>query len=77
MILYFVGSFVVLGLTPSRRKFFSGVYYRNFLFLAGASMTYFFILPLSLAFTIEFSFNVLSLDVYRRKPGITTAQSYG
>ena len=28
-------------------------------------MTYLFILPVSLAFTIEFSFNVLGLDVYR------------
>ena len=32
-------------------------------------MTYFFILPLSLAFTIEFSFNVLGLDVYRPEAG--------
>ena len=32
-------------------------------------MTYFFILPLSLAFTIEFSFNVLGLDVYRPEVG--------
>ena len=32
-------------------------------------MTYFFILPYSLAFTIEFSFNVLGLDVYRPEAG--------
>ena len=32
-------------------------------------MTYFFILPLSLAFTIEFSFNILGLDVYRPEAG--------
>lgn len=32
-------------------------------------MTYFFILPMSLAFTIEFSFNVLGLDVYRPEAG--------
>ena len=32
-------------------------------------MTYFFILPMSLAFTIEFSFTVLGLDVYRPEAG--------
>ena len=32
-------------------------------------MTYFIILPYSLAFTIEFSFNVLGLDVYRPEAG--------
>ena len=32
-------------------------------------MTYFFILPYSLAFTIEFSFNILGLDVYRPEAG--------
>ena len=32
-------------------------------------MTYLFILPVSLAFTIEFSFNVLGLDVYRPEAG--------
>ena len=32
-------------------------------------MTYFFILPLSPAFTIEFSFNVLGLDIYRPEAG--------
>ena len=70
MILYFVGSFVVPGLTPQEKKvFFPGCIAATFLFLAGASMTYFFILPLSLAFTIEFSFNVLGLDVYRPEAG--------
>ncbi len=70
MILYFVGSFVVPGLTSQEKKvFFPGCIAATFLFLAGASMTYFFILPLSLAFTIEFSFNVLGLDVYRPEAG--------
>jgi len=70
MILYFVGSFVVPGLTLQEKKiFFPGCIAATFLFLAGASMTYFFILPLSLAFTIEFSFNVLGLDVYRPEAG--------
>jgi sec-independent protein translocase protein TatC len=70
MILYFVGSFVVPGLTTQEKKvFFPGCVAATFLFLAGASMTYFFILPLSLAFTIEFSFNVLGLDVYRPEAG--------
>ena len=58
IILYFVGSFVVPGLThKEKRVFFPGCVAATLLFLAGASMTYFFILPLSLAFTIEFSFN--------------------
>src|SRR6056300_1549004 len=70
MILYFVGGFVVPGLTFKEKKiFFPGCIAATFLFLAGASMTYFFILPLSLAFTIEFSFNVLGLDVYRPEAG--------
>ncbi len=70
MILYFIGSFVVPGLTSQEKKvFFPGCIAATFLFLAGASMTYFFILPLSLAFTIEFSFNVLGLDVYRPEAG--------
>ncbi|MAK46920.1 MAG: hypothetical protein CMI24_06670 [Opitutae bacterium] len=70
IILYFVGSFVVPGLTPQEKKvFFPGCIAATFLFLAGASMTYFFILPLSLAFTIEFSFNILGLDVYRPEAG--------
>jgi sec-independent protein translocase protein TatC len=70
LILYFVGSFVIPGLTPQeKRVFFPGCLAATFLFLAGASMTYFFILPYSLAFTIEFSFNVLGLDVYRPEAG--------
>ena len=70
IILYFVGSFVVPGLThKEKRVFFPGCVAATLLFLAGASMTYFFILPLSLAFTIEFSFNVLGLDVYRPEAG--------
>lgn len=70
LILYFVGSFVVPGLTKDEKKvFFPGCVAATFLFLAGASMTYFFILPYSLAFTIEFSFNVLGLDVYRPEAG--------
>jgi sec-independent protein translocase protein TatC len=70
IILYFVGSFVVPGLTSQEKKvFFPGCFAATILFLAGASMTYFFILPLSLAFTIEFSFNVLGLDVYRPEAG--------
>ena len=52
-----------------KKVFFPGCVAATFLFLAGASMTYFFILPLSLAFTIEFSFNVLGLDVYRPEAG--------
>ena len=70
LILYFVGTFVVPGLTPREKKvFFPGCVAAILLFLAGASMTYFFILPLSLAFTIEFSFNILGLDVYRPEAG--------
>jgi Tat protein translocase TatC len=70
IILYFVGSFVVPGLTTKeKRVFFPGCVAATLLFLAGASMTYFFILPMSLAFTIEFSFNVLGLDVYRPEAG--------
>lgn len=70
LILYFVGSFVVPGLTKDEKKvFFPGCVAATLLFLAGASMTYFFILPYSLAFTIEFSFNVLGLDVYRPEAG--------
>jgi sec-independent protein translocase protein TatC len=69
-ILYFVGGFVVPGLTPKeKRVFFPGCVAATFLFITGASMTYLFILPLSLAFTIEFSFNVLGLDVYRPEAG--------
>ena len=70
LIFYFIGSFVVPGLTPQeKRVFFPGCIAATFLFLAGASMTYFLILPYSLAFTIEFSFNVLGLDVYRPEAG--------
>lgn len=70
LILYFVGSFVVPGLTKNEKKvFFPGCVAATLLFIAGASMTYFFILPYSLAFTIEFSFNVLGLDVYRPEAG--------
>ena len=69
-ILYFIGGFVVPGLTPKeKRVFFPGCIAATFLFVAGASMTYLFILPVSLAFTIEFSFNVLGLDVYRPEAG--------
>ncbi len=69
-VLYYVGSFVTPGLTISEKKiFFPGCIAATFLFLAGSGMTYFFILPLSLAFTIEFSFNVLGLDVYRPEAG--------
>ena len=70
LILYFVGGFVVPGLTPREKSvFLPGCLAATLLFLAGASMTYFFILPYSLAFTIEFSFNVLGLDVYRPEAG--------
>ena len=70
LILYFVGTFVVPGLTKEEKKvFFPGCIAATILFIAGASMTYFFILPYSLAFTIEFSFNVLGLDVYRPEAG--------
>ena len=70
LIFYFVGSFVVPGLTPQEKRiFFPGCLAATLLFLAGAAMAYFFILPLSLAFTIEFSFNVLGLDVYRPEAG--------
>ena len=69
-ILYFVGGFVTPGLTIKEKKiFFPGCLAATALFLAGSGMTYFFILPMSLAFTIEFSFNVLGLDVYRPEAG--------
>ena len=69
-ILYFVGGFVTPGLTFSEKKiFFPGCLAATILFLAGSGMTYFFILPMSLAFTIEFSFTVLGLDVYRPEAG--------
>ena len=70
LILYFIGSFVVPGLTPQEKRiFFPGCVAATFLFLSGASMTYFLILPYSLAFTIEFSFNILGLEVYRPEAG--------
>ena len=69
-ILFFVGSFVTPGLTFKEKKvFFPGCLAATVLFLAGAGMTYFFILPLSLAFTIDFSFNVLGLENYRPEAG--------
>ncbi len=70
LIFYFLGSFVTPGLTFKEKKvFFPGCLAATFLFLAGSGMTYFFILPLSLAFTIEFSFNVLGLEIYRPEAG--------
>lgn len=69
-IFYFVGSFVVPGLTPKEKSiFFPGCFAAFLLFLAGAAMTYFVILPFSLAFTIEFTFEVLGLDTYRPEAG--------
>ncbi len=69
-VLYFVGGFVVPGLTPSeKRVFLPGCIVAAILFLAGVGMTYFFILPLSLAFTIDFTFNVLGLGNYRPEAG--------
>ena len=78
IILYFVGSFVVPGLThKEKRVFFPGCVAATLLFLAGASMTYFFIL-LSLAFTIEFSFQCSGFGSCTvRKPATTTARSFG
>jgi len=69
-ILYFISGFVIPGLTPREKKiFFPGCIASTLLFVTGAGMTYFFILPLSLAFTIDFSFNVLGLEVYRPEAG--------
>jgi len=69
-VLYFISGFVVPGLTHREKSvFFPGCIAATFLFLAGSGMTYFFILPLSLAFTIEFSFNVLGLEIYRPEAG--------
>ncbi len=52
-ILYFVGQFVLPGLTPKeKRALLPGAIASFFLFLAGACMTYFVILPLSLYFVI-------------------------
>lgn len=70
LILYFVGGFVTPGLNPKEKRiFFPGCLAATLLFLAGSGMTYFFILPLSLAFTIDFSFNVLGLEIYRPEAG--------
>lgn len=58
------------GLNPKEKRiFFPGCLAATLLFLAGSGMTYFFILPLSLAFTIDFSFNVLGLEIYRPEAG--------
>ena len=52
-ILYFVGQFVLPGLTAKERKtLLPGCVASFFLFLAGACMTYFLILPLSLYFVM-------------------------
>jgi sec-independent protein translocase protein TatC len=70
IILYFIGGFVTPGLTSKEKRiFFPGCLAATLLFIAGSGMTYFFILPLSLAFTIEFSFNVLGLEIYRPEAG--------
>ena len=52
-ILYFVGQFVLPGLTAEEKKtLLPGCVASFFLFLAGACMTYFLILPLSLYFVM-------------------------
>ena len=52
-ILYFVGQFVLPGLTPAEKKtLLPGCIASFFLFLGGACMTYFLILPLSLYFVM-------------------------
>ncbi len=52
-ILYFVGQFVLPGLTQKERKtLLPGCVASFFLFMAGACMTYFLILPLSLYFVM-------------------------
>tara|TARA_Y100000588_G_scaffold284233_1_gene301811 strand:- start:68 stop:1552 length:1485 start_codon:yes stop_codon:yes gene_type:complete len=69
-IFYFIGGFVVPGLTAKEKSvLFPGCVAAFILFLAGAAMTYFVILPFSLAFTIEFTFDVLGLDTYRPEAG--------
>ncbi len=69
-IFYFIGGFVVPGLTSKEKAvLFPGCVTAFLLFIAGASMTYFVILPFSLAFTIEFTFDVLGLDTYRPEAG--------
>ncbi|MFP6900342.1 MAG: twin-arginine translocase subunit TatC [Opitutales bacterium] len=55
-ILYFFGQFVIPGLTESEKKtLLPGCIASFFLFLAGACMAYFLILPLSLYFVIMWS----------------------
>ena len=67
---YFIGGFVVPGLTSKEKAvLFPGCVAAFLLFVAGAAMTYFVILPFSLAFTIEFTFDVLGLDTYRPEAG--------
>lgn len=52
-VLYFFGQFVLPGLTPAEKKtLLPGCIASLFLFLAGACMAYFLILPLSLYFVI-------------------------
>jgi len=54
-ILYFVGQFVLPGLTDKEKKaLLPGCIASFFLFLSGACMTYFLILPLSLYFVMMF-----------------------
>ena len=55
-IFYFIGGFVIPGLSIKEKSvLFPGCVVAFLLFLAGAAMTYFVILPFSLAFTIEFT----------------------
>ena len=69
-IFYFIGGFVVPGLTIKEKSvLLPGCVVAFLLFIAGAAMTYFIILPFSLAFTIEFTFDVLGLDTYRPEAG--------
>jgi Tat protein translocase TatC len=69
-IFYFIGGFVIPGLSIKEKSvLFPGCVVAFILFLAGAAMTYFVILPFSLAFTIEFTFDVLGLDTYRPEAG--------
>ena len=61
---------MVPGLSIKEKSvLFPGCVVAFILFLAGAAMTYFVILPFSLAFTIEFTFDVLGLDTYRPEAG--------
>ena len=69
-IFYFIGGFVIPGLTIKEKSvLLPGCVVAFLLFIAGAAMTYFIILPFSLAFTIEFTFDVLGLDTYRPEAG--------